>query len=218
MAVWNLGGKMSIIKKCKKYRKIGMKLNYKIMDKCLNRGALKKSAKLLGIVQGGTFVFDSDDETSVLMDFALNDHKVNHKNAIEMYREKYGWKNEIEKEILDARIDSYTSLFKVISISKTEHTLLLRDLLNKKDNMQLTDIGLSRTAIPELLVFFRLVSFKDFNITSGVAFAFPPNMEDLIVRKYKMKRKKIKSNSESIKRYVSFFKLSKMYGIDVAYR
>ena len=83
------------------------------------------SAKLLGIAQGDTLIFDSENETSVLMDFALHEYRVNNQNAIEIYREKIGWRNEIEKDLLDALLSSYASLFKIISISESEQTLLL---------------------------------------------------------------------------------------------
>ena len=209
---------MSLVEKYKKYRKIGMKFNHRIMDKCLDRETLKKSAKLLGIIQKGIFVFDSDDETSVLMDFALNDYRFVNKTVVERYREKFGWKNDIEKDILDALSVSYTSLFKVTSISRAENTLVLNDLLNKKDNIKLIDISFSNTITHGgLLVFTRLLPFKDFNMTSGVSFVFPPRMESYIIRNYKVKSKKIKSNNEAIKRFVAFYKLNKSYGMDVRY-
>jgi hypothetical protein len=163
-----------------------------------------KSARLLGIVRGGTFIFDSEEEMSVLMDFALNEYKVNNKNAVEIYKEKVGWQNEIEKDILDALFSSYTSLFKITSISEVENTLLLNDILNNKSDIKLTDINFSKTAAPGFLLFTRLVPFKDFNATSGVSFAFPGDLEEKILRKYKKLREKVKSDSDSIKRYVPF--------------
>ncbi|UCE73207.1 MAG: hypothetical protein JSV56_09230 [Methanomassiliicoccales archaeon] len=105
---------MSSLKEYKKYRKVGLKLNHKIMDAHLERDVLMKSARLLGIARGDVLLFDTEDETSVLMDFALNDIKVKNKNIVEIYREKIGWKNMVEKEILDARRSSYTSLFSPI--------------------------------------------------------------------------------------------------------
>jgi hypothetical protein len=208
---------MTIIEKYKTYRKIGMELNHKIMNACLDRDVLMKSARLLGIARGDILIFDSEDETSVLMDFALNDYRVNNKNIIEIYREKIGWQNEIEKDILDALLSSYTSLFKITSISEAENTLLLNDILNKRDNIELIDISFSKTAIPGLLLFTRLVSFKDFNMTSGVSFAFPGDLEGYLLRRYKKLSKKIRSDSDSIKRFVSFFRLNKTEGIEVRY-
>lgn len=209
---------MTLIEKYKTYRKLGMALTHKIMHSYLDRDVLMKSGKLLGIVGGGDiFVFENDDETSVLMDFALNDYRVNNKNAIEIYREKIGWQNEMEKDILDALLSSYTSLFKVTSISEAENTLLLNDILNKKDNIKLMDIYSSKTATPGLLLFIRLVPFKDFSMTSGIAFAFPGELEEYLLRRYKKLSKKVKSDSNSIKRFVSFFRLNKTDGIEVRY-
>jgi len=209
---------MNSIEKYKKYRRIGMKLNHKIMDKCLDRDTLKKSAKLLGIIQKGTFVFDNEDETSVLMDFALNDYRFINKNVVERYREKFGWKNEIEKNIIDALSTSYTSLFTITSISRLENTLILSDLLNKKNDIKLIDIAFSNTiAHSGYLLFIRLLPFKDFNMTSGIAFVFPPYKENHLIQEYKKKSKKIKSDNDAIKRFIAFYKLNKTHGIDVAY-
>ncbi len=125
--------------------------------------------------------------------------------------------DEMEKEILDALLLSYTSLFKVASIFSAENTILLNDILNKKDNIKLTDIALSKTALPGLLMFIRLVPFKDFNITTGICFAFPGGTEEHLLKRYKKLSKKIKSASESIKRFVIFFRLNKTYGIEVRF-
>jgi hypothetical protein len=208
---------MTIIEKYKEYRKIGRELNQKIMNECLDRNTLIKSARLLGIARGETLVFESEDETSVLMDFALHDYRVNKQNIIEIYREKIGWENEVDKEILDAFISSYTSLFKIISISEAENSLILSDLLNEKDNIKLIDIALSKTAIPGLLVFIRLIPFKDFNMSTGISFAFPADSENYILKRYKILSRKVKSGSDSIKRFISFYKLSKTQGIEVRY-
>ena len=208
---------MTIIEKYKTYRKIGMELNHKMIDTCLDHDVLMESARLLGIARGDTLRFDSEDEMNVLMDFALNEYRVNNKNTIKIYLEKMGWQNEIEKDILDALLSSYTSLFKVTSISKAENTLFLNDILNKKDNIKLIDIALSKTAIPGLLLFIRLLPFRDFNMTSGMCFVFSGDLEGYLLRRYKKLRKKVKSDSDSIKRFISFFRLSKTDGIEVRY-
>lgn len=208
---------MALIEKYKTYRKIGRELNNKIMKSCFDHDVVMKSARLLGIVRGDTLIIDSENETSVLMDFALNDYRVNNKNAVEVYREKMGRENEIETEILDALVSSYTSLFKITSISETENMLFLSDLLNKQGNIKIIDIAFSKSATPGLLMFIRLLSFKDFNMTSGTSLIFDEELEEYLLRKYKKLSKKVKSDSETIRRFVSFFKLNRNYGIDVEY-
>ncbi len=207
----------TIIEKYKEYRKISKELNHKIMNTCLEPDVFMKSAGLLGAARGNALILDNEDEMNILMDFALREYKVNKQNTVEIYREKIGWENEIEKEILDAFISSYTFLFKITSISKGEKSLILNDLLNKKDNIKIMDLALSKTAVPGLLLFIRLVPFKDFNMSAGISFAFYGELEKYLLKKYKMLSKKVKSDSDSIKRFVSFYKLSKTDGIEVRY-
>ncbi len=208
---------MTLVEKYKTYRNIGKELNHKIMDTCVSRDVLMGSARLLDIVREDTLIFGSKDETNILMDFVLNEYQVNNKNAIEIYRGKVGWQNEIEKDILDALLSSHTSLFKVISVSKAENMLLLNDLLNKSDNIKLIDIALSETAIPGLLLFIRLVPFRDFNMTSGVSLIFPGHLKRYLLRRCKKLSRKVKSDRDSMKRFVSFYELSKTDGIEVRY-
>lgn len=215
---------MSSIERYRTYRKIGTALNHKIMDACLDRDALMKSGKLLGIAWGNTFIFSSEDETSVLMDFALNEYRISEKKAVQIYRDRIGGTNEIEKDILDSLLSSYTSLFRITSISRADHILHLRDLLNEKDGIELVDISFSKTASPHFLVFTRLVPFGELFMTSGISFIFPGFLEKELIEEYekkrkkRKKRKKLKSRSKSMQRFIAFFELNKTHGIDVRYQ
>lgn len=195
-----------------------MSLNHKMMKKCLDHTILRDSAKLLGIHQKETFVFDNEDETSVLMDFALNDYRADTKNAVDRYREKYGWKNMKEKHIFDALSASYTSLFKIVSISRVDNMLVLDNLLKNEHTIKLTDIAFSTTMThSDYLIFTRLLPFKDFTMTSGVSFIFPAHRENYLLQQYQKRSKKIKSDNEHVKRFITFYKLNKTHGIDVSY-
>jgi len=207
----------NVIEKYKEYRKISKELNHKIMDKCLDPDVFKKSARLLGAARGDILVLDNEDEMSILMDFALREYRVNKQTTVEIYQKKIGGENEIEKEILDAFISSYTSLFKIISISKAEKSLILEDMLNKKDDIKIIDRSLSKSAEPGVLVFIRIVPVKDFNMSAGIMFAFYGELEKALLKKYKTLSKKVKSDSESVKRFAAFYKLSKTDGIEVRY-
>jgi hypothetical protein len=202
----------------KTYRKIGRRLNTKIMKTCLEREVLLESATVLGIVEEGALTFESEAEMDVFMDFVLNEYRTENTTAIEHYQEKVGGKNEAEREILHALRASSTSLFKVVAISENEHTLLLHDLLTTQEDRELLDIRLSQTAVPGLLVFTRLVPLKEVTITSGMSFAFAGYLEKTLLREYKKLSKKMKAESDSLKRFVAFFQLNRICGFDVEYR
>ncbi len=207
----------NVIEKYKEYRKISKELNHKIMDKCLDPDVFKKAARLLGAARGDILVLDTEDEMNVLMDFALREYRVKKQTTVEIYQEKIGGENEIEKEILDAFISSYTSLFKIISISKAEKSLTLEDILNQKDDIKIIDRSLSKSAEPGVLVFIRIVPFKDFNMSAGILFAFYGELQKELIKKYKTLSKKVKSDIESVKRFAAFYNLSKTDGIKVRY-
>lgn len=207
---------MSLMKRYKKIREVGLPLNHKMIESYLDHDILYDSARLLGILKGDLFVFDSEDEASVLMDFALHDYKLKGRSAVEVYREKVGGQNEVENEILAALPSAYTSLFEVVAISG--NTIILKDLLKKEDRfIRLIDIGFSLTATPGMLIFTRIVPFKDFNMTSGISFLFRGNLKKYLIRRYRRISKKIESNSDSMKRFIAFFKLHRKCGEEVRY-
>jgi hypothetical protein len=208
-----------LIEQYKKYRQVGLKLNHRIIDICVTHDLLMKSAQLLGINQGNKFFFDTEDESSVLMDFVLNEYRIQNKTVVDTYREKFGGKNQIEKDILDVLSSSYTSLFKVTDIVKRENTLILQDILNKKSNIHLLDIAFSQTMekAGRHLLFTRLIPFKYFNMTGGAALVFSSTFEQVLLRQYIKERKNVSSNNKNIKRFVAFFKLNKIYGMNVGY-
>lgn len=209
---------MSIVQEYEAFRRASRELNSQVMEKSLSRKAIDRAGNLLGIVRDNTFVFSDEDETSILMDFALHDCRDNGQNAFEVYRETVGWRNETEKAILDAFLASYSSLFRVTSVVEAEATMLLRDLLNQRDNLTLVDIGFSRTSNPGLLLFTRLVPFADdLNMTSGIALVFPSSVEAYLLRRYKRLARKVQAASDPVKRFVAFFELHQECGLPVRY-
>ena len=207
---------MSLVDRYKMYREANRKLNVKVMNACLERDAFMSAANLLGIAEGNAVFFDNMDETDVVMDFALNDYTVEGRNAVQLYREKYGG-DELELDIMDTLLSSHTSLFKITSVDQREKLVFFDDIINGRSRLGLIDIALSRTATIGMLLFFRLLPFSDFNMTSGVSFAFPNELENYLLRQYKKLRKKIQSDSEAVKRFVSFFWLSKTDGLKMKY-
>ena len=209
---------MDRIQRYIKYRNLGMNLTAEILDKYVNKDILEGAAELLGILgKGNTLVYQIEEDANVLMDFILNDYKVNGTTIINIYTKNVGGKNEIENEILDALTSSYTSLFEVTSTFEEESVTILNDIINKKNNIELTDISLSISAVPDILIFFRIMPFEFFNITTGVGFTFPADKKTFLLSRYKAKRKKFKSSDEAIKRFVLFFKLKNQYGMDFGY-
>src|SRR5512139_1455962 len=199
---------MTQVREYKAYRRAYIALNHKIMEHNLKHDRLQRSAELLGIVRRGIMVFQDEEETSVLMDFALHEDRDQGKNAIALYQETIGEESAIERAILKALVCSRTSLFRIISASPTEGTSTLRDLLTDGQPVGLMDIGLSQSADPDYLLFVRLVPFQDMFITSGISFVFPPHLERFLLEKYQELREKTEPDKLSQERFIYFFTMS----------
>ncbi|MDI6738143.1 MAG: hypothetical protein QME12_06550 [Nanoarchaeota archaeon] len=206
---------MNSVKEYKEYRKAGIKLNHEIINSCIDKEIMEKSAKMLGITgKNNILVFENEDEMNVMMDFALYEYMLEGENIVKIYRGIVGGKNEIEKDILNAMVSSYTSLFRVISTSGEDSLVKLDDLLNKGRVVELTDLNLSKSLISDVLIFTRIVPFGSFNMTAGIAFLFNMEAEEALSR-YNQARI---TADDSAEKYVFFFKLNRECGIETEFR
>lgn len=211
--------KYRTINKYKQYREIGKVLNHKIMDRFVDKEIILQSGKLLGLVKRDTLITDDESDITALMDFAINEYQINGKKAVQLYKDRVMLQNDIEGELLDALVKSYTSLFKIADIKQKDNKLILIDILNKNDDhIEIIDIGFSQTAPTGLLIFIRIVKFADFNLSGGFGFVFNGDLEQYLLREYNNFFKRLKTSSESIKRYVAFFNLYGRCGIELQYR
>ena len=209
----------------RRYRVDGRALNHKIIDATLDKAATQFAARALGMMgRDNMMVFDSEDETSVLMDCALYEYKVRGKNAVERYQEEIGGETEIERELLAAMVASSTSLFRVESVSRKTYSLNLGDLVNEGRIITLMDINFSQHVKPDYLLFLRPVTLENFSMTSGIAFIFPGHMEDELLKRWRgpqsrgSRRRRRRAQPTFATRYATFFKLSKRKGIEVMYQ
>ena len=187
------------------------------MYKYLSRNAYFKAARLLGInVDGNKIFFEFEDEASYVIDFAINDIKIRGKTPVETYQKNNNAENKIEKQILQALTQSYTSLFSIIGMDYKKHTVMLHDVLNNS-NIEITDYHLSKTINKNTLLFCRIVCLNDFNMTSGIAFVFAAELKEYLLSTYERMKKENNMQPDNIVRFVSFFRLNRTDGYDIVY-
>ncbi|UXE58375.1 MAG: hypothetical protein KA717_20015 [Woronichinia naegeliana WA131] len=185
-----------------------------MIEKFTDNQSLKVVGKLLGITEGTTVVLDSEEELNFVMDFSIFEYQVEGKNFVQRYQEdETAKKTEIETEILAAQGLSYTSLFKITETDPVNATVTLSDLLNNNQELKIININLSQTAYPGLLIFTRIEPFADFNAASGMYALFPEVSERSLLKKMKIMMRKVKSDVESVQRFVAFFKLNRKEGL-----
>jgi hypothetical protein len=204
-----------LIEEYKKYRNEAKKLSEVILEEYTDAQSTETITRLMGIRHGKSIIVDSDEELNFLMDFSLYEYQVDGKNFLERYQESNPELDQSETEIIEAQLLAYTSLFKIIDTNSSNATLLLSDLLNNGQEIKMMDINLSITATNGNLIFTRLVPFKDIYMYSGMLCAFHQSYERALLKEYRSKMKKVKSDIESQQRFMAFYKLSKNKGIEI---
>lgn len=203
-----------LIEEYKKYRNEAKKLSEIILAKYNDGQSLDTVTRLMGIRHGKSIIVDSDEELNFIMDFSLYEYRVDGKNFLERYQLSNPELNPNESNVLTAKLSAYTSLFKFIDTDPASATILLSDLLNNGKEVILMDTNLSQTAKPGYSMFTRLVPFNDLNMSSGMFCVFPETYERALLKEYKSKMKKVKSDIESQQKFMAFYKLSRTKGMD----
>lgn len=198
------------------YRSATNILIEKINDSCLDIELIKRIARIMGLEDSyGRFV----DELglNIAAASASIDYKVKGKTIVEKYYEEPGAENEEEELLLKSFMASYNSLFRVEEVDEPNSSMLLYDLMNKKE-LVLTDIGTTKSIVEQsldgLLLFCKVIQIKDLHITAGYALPFHGGFEKLYASKYYGIVKKIKTKNPVIKRIAAFYQLHQKYGIN----
>ncbi|MFP9193718.1 hypothetical protein ACLI4Q_19035 [Natrialbaceae archaeon A-CW1-1] len=209
----------SQLERYRRYRKVGRELNSKILSQCTDREAILESARILGIERDDdAILYEAEPDMTVHYEFVLNEYRQNGQTAVEKYYTQERWETETERTILEALLGGETSLFKITAIDEADKHLIVTDLLKDDDNeIGVTDINLCETAEPGVLLFFRLVPYDEFNMTSGVSFPFLADEEDRLLHEYEHRTDHIDSQPESVQRFVEFFDLYRDIGIHIQY-
>ncbi len=173
-----------ILSRYKHMRLVSRNLNAKLVQR-LSKDVLYDGARKLGILKGNTLVFDSEDESSVLMDYCIYDVRQNGCNIIEQYLISSAPEAESEEmACLRAMQCAIYSLFVVESVERGLG-VTMRDV-RTSDVHLVVDTGFGSTAQPGLILASRLLFRDEFAMTGGAALPFgvlPPDQRDIVTTK-----------------------------------
>jgi len=202
------------LKEDNQLRSIGMHLSEEIPKIYSLDESLPQIIRVLGIGQGRTLVLENEEEINFLIDFYLHEFLSNGQTMLERYRSDHPDLEQIEIAYLDAAKASYTSLFKVTDVNPRESTLTVVDLLNTSEQpLSVVNVNLSKTAKPNYVIFSRLLPFEKFNAFSGMFAGFNESNDRSLLKRYKVMKNRIKSERESVQRFVACFKLNRAFGV-----
>ena len=202
-------------KKYKKIREVYSKFVYKVLDTDKEgRENLINAGKKLKFWDGNQMVFETEEETNVLVDYLLYEYNGRSNRLVDHYQNEQINLNSMEKEILQGMVDNHNSLFKVQEIDKEKSILNLLDTQSKLE-YKLKDISFSQTIEEGILMYTRLIPIEDIFMTSGLSFCFNGGnrlkLLTLISRQYQ--------NSEIEETlFEKMHRCNKSYGIEIEYK
>ncbi len=156
-----------IVARYRSIRSIRLRLNDELVHR-LSTEVLKEGARRIGILRDGTFVFDNEDETSVLMDYCIYDVYHEGRNAVEQYLcDSPPNSDSVEMACLHAM---QHATYTVVAVLRVEPGVgcHVRNLFTEETRL-LVDSGFSKTAQPGAAIMTRLLDFGDFVTTGGAA-------------------------------------------------
>src|SRR5450759_381250 len=84
----------------RRYRAAGKPLTQKIMKAAITNAAINRAARALRLGQNNLLVLDSEDDISVLTDFAFYEVLQHGQSLVQKYQAEYGPSNEVERGLL----------------------------------------------------------------------------------------------------------------------
>lgn len=204
---------MQLLEKYQEYRKLQVKLNDDILDKCVDSANFNKATEILGIVQNNAIVIESNYEKEVILDFNIYGNIRNGGNSVSKYIEQAKDSSEQEIELLAAMEKTDNLLYEVTKIDRDQGVLFLKEVLSDNDAVQVIDVGLSSGINENVLVFTRLIHLGEFSMTSGLVFCFLADHKQYLIKRSSKLMKKINSGDPSVDRFIAFFKLNRLDGV-----
>lgn len=169
-----------------------------------NNGAdIRRAGKKLSFLKGDTMIFESEDESNVLLEYLLYEKNGKKTRLIDRYSLRTD--NEMDKTeevILSAMLTNYFSVFEVDKINAVENTVDLIDII-EGGKYTLIDIGFSESASEGNILSTRLLPIGDVYMTSGLTFAFTSDKRLRLLReiskksKYSVRKRSVKLSTKS---------------------
>jgi hypothetical protein len=146
-------------------RAVAMKLNT-VLLKQLPKDALDEGGRELGFLRKGVFVFDSEDESTILMDYCLYNVLRQGRNTIQTFLARNPPpEGSDESLVLQGMSKAWYSLCSVVEVEPGAG-VRVQDIFRQAEHL-LIDIGLSRSAVPGALMATRVIPLDGFLMTTG---------------------------------------------------
>ncbi len=156
-----------IVAAYQRLRPVRLRLNNELVGR-LSRDVLDEGGSKLGILRRGVFVFDNEDESSVLMDYCVYNVYRRGRNAIDEYLRDTP--PDPESDEMACLRTMREAKYALVIVNRVEPGVgcQIQNLFTNETRL-LVDMGFARTAQPGSLLATRLLDFGAFVTTTGAA-------------------------------------------------
>lgn len=172
-----------LVSRYQRLREVGMNLNSKLVNQ-LSKSVLDEGAKKLEFLQRGVFVFDSENDMAVLMDYCLYDVRRNGRTAIERYLSDSPPEPESDEMTCLKAMQQATYSLIMVEANVRGVGAMVRDVQSNELQL-LIDLGLASSAKPGMVLASRLLPQDGFIMTSGASLPVgivPPDQLDTVIK------------------------------------
>ncbi len=150
-------------------RKVGLRLGNKLVE-TLDKDVLEEGGTKLGILRDGAFVLDTEDQSSVLMDYCIYNVYRGGRNAVTRMLEDSPPSNPDELALLRAQTGAYYSIFRIEEVERGVGVTLL-DLL-RKDTFFMTDVSMGNSMRDGFGLAGRVIPMDGYSMSGGAMLPF----------------------------------------------
>lgn len=203
----------------KRYREASADLDKKMIDRMLRPEDVGRAARMLGMGRDGKDLLSHPQtEVESLMDFAMHDPRDGSgRTKVQAYIEDIGPDTGLEREMLEMRARSRTSLFRAEARDPSACTVELSDQLRGDvKNITIYDGGLSATLAVGNYIFVRIYSGGGLCMTSGITFPFSAGIAPTLIKGYSRMRARPNRRGPA-SRFALFFRMNRKYGQPVLF-
>ncbi len=164
-------------------REVRFRLNNRLV-KTIPKTALEECGRILGFFRKGVLFFETEDETSVLMDYCLFYPQPDGRNLVAKYLEKSPPPPGSDEMVaLQEMTHAYYSLFQVVDVQRGTG-VAVRDLLRGETGF-IVDVGFGNTAQRHMIVATRIIPVEGFLMTGGAALPVDASVAERISKELK---------------------------------
>jgi len=156
-----------LVKRYLRLRRIGRQWNNKLCRR-VSKEAIDQSSRRLHIMQDDVLVFETEDETAILMDYALYDYRGNGRTLVERFVAESlpSCSDPDQRDLLKGMSAARYSLYQIREVVGGLG-VGVADLLRHGNPPFIVDMGLGQTAEPGYVLAGRVLPFDTFAMTTG---------------------------------------------------